>query len=148
VAVHGIVRGLYAGAALYIMVASRPGPSTVLGDHGAGGPEDSGGGACTGTVGSGLGSSDRVPYVARKLKPSMVANASRMACTWAGEKASGVRASHTGIWGEDGSGSLIQDGPSSCLTGLSKIRRWTWVYDGINVVLGRDFQIDRINRPN
>mmetsp|Transcript_5669 Transcript_5669/g.11725 ORF Transcript_5669/g.11725 Transcript_5669/m.11725 type:complete len:218 (-) Transcript_5669:328-981(-) len=44
----------------------------------------------------------------------------------------------TGIRGEDGSGScnqdgcsssLIQDGPSSCLTRLSKVRRWIWVHD-------------------
>jgi len=69
-----IVRGLYAGAALYIMVTSHTGTATVLGDHSVGGPEYPGGGACSGTVGSSSGkvgscsgSSDGVPYAAQKL---------------------------------------------------------------------------------
>jgi len=49
-------------------------------------------GGRVGTVGSGSASSDGVSYMARKLKLSMTAMASRMACASARVKASGVMA--------------------------------------------------------
>jgi len=50
-----------------------------------------------GTVGSGSASSDGVPYMARKLKPSMTAMTSRTACTSVRVKASGVMARMAGV---------------------------------------------------
>eukprot|EP00532_Pseudo-nitzschia_australis_P015448 CAMPEP_0168270954 /NCGR_PEP_ID=MMETSP0141_2-20121125/15303_1 /TAXON_ID=44445 /ORGANISM="Pseudo-nitzschia australis, Strain 10249 10 AB" /LENGTH=72 /DNA_ID=CAMNT_0008212035 /DNA_START=40 /DNA_END=254 /DNA_ORIENTATION=- len=72
------------------MVASRTGPSTVLGDQCVGGPKGSGGGACVGTVGSGSASSDGGTIHSLKTEAINDAIASRMACTWVGVKASGV----------------------------------------------------------
>jgi len=54
-------------------------------------------GGRVGTVGSGSASSDGVSYMARKLKLSMTAMASRMACASARVKASGVMALMAGV---------------------------------------------------
>jgi len=152
----GIFVGLFGGPrdswcasiVLYIMVASRTGASTVLGNHSAGGPEYPGGGLTCPCSGKVCFQFRQGWFLFRFFRRGTIRSTKTVAINgsqciphglylgW-GKVSWGpnVASPHTRIWNEDGSGSgpFIggQDGPSPCLIRLSKVRRWIWVHDGI-----------------